>query len=179
MNFLFAVISSVLAVSPIHEVPDADGWVSVERCEIVSEEFKDDEKKDVWAVFSKELGEEKFHVRFPDDPAYKYFSGGIELESKTLGADLLHLRVELREGRGAEAFFEERILNIIDIPEALLIKQDVSENGQIFNLFYRAEGKWVWERIQATSKYVYSFRTSSDEMTGDTHRKFIDSLDVF
>ena len=51
--------------------------------------------------------------------------------------------------------------------------------GNQFDLFYRIDEKWVWERIIATSKLIYTFRTESPEMTGEAHRQFIASLDIY
>jgi len=177
LKFLNILISSFLVGSSPQAIPDADGWVPVERPGPREEEFPDEEIG-VWVVFSKELEGEKFLVRFPDDPSYRYYPGGIQVDAFE-GEDRLRLRVEKRAEGEIEALFEERIEEIRFLPNALLLKAKKSLLGDRLDLFYRADEKWVWERIQSTSKLLYTFHTESPEMAGLSHREFISSLDVF
>lgn len=167
----------VRAVSRHSQVPDSDGWVSIERPDSRMEEFPDEEKG-IWIVFSKEIEGEKFHVRFPDDPSYRYHSGGIQLEAIQEN-DHLQLNVERWSGEGGGSFFAEKIKKIRTLPEAILFKAKKSLDGHRCDLFYNHKGKWVWERIVTSSKLVYTFRTESPEMSGTTHREFAGSLDIF
>ena len=156
------------------QVPDADGWVSVERPETPTEEFE--EEKGVWVVVSKKIGDERFLVRFPEDPLYHSFPGGIEWTA-AFNSDLLSLRVENREDeKDLSQFVEERLLFLNALPETFLIKSSAHENA--FDLFYRHEGKWVWEKIMVTPHFVYLFQTKSEQMSGNTHRQFTISFDA-
>jgi hypothetical protein len=175
--FLKALISSFLVGSSQQAIPDADGWVPVERPASRQQEFPDEEFG-VWVVFSKELEGEKFLIRFPDDPTYRYYPGGVQIDAIE-GEDRLRLRVEKRAEGEIEALFEKRIEEVRSLPETLLLKSKRSGSGERLDLFYRAGEKWVWERIQSTQKLLYTFRTESPEMTGLAHRQFISSLDVF
>lgn len=174
-RFVKFILSSVLAVASVQAVPDADGWVPVERPERYIEEFSEDEAG-VWVVFCKEVEGEKFMVRFPEDPSYKYFPGGIAIDAEKEG-DSFHLQVEKRSEEAPEAYFDRKIQEVSALPETFLVKVKRSE-GERLDLLYHSNGRWVWERILSTPNSLYSFRTVSDRMVGDTHRQFISSLDV-
>lgn len=171
-NFIKYIISSILAISSL---PDADGWVSVERPDRLVEEFSEDEEG-IWVVFSKQIEGEKFFVRFPSDPVYRYFQGGIAIGAEKEG-DSFHLRVEKRTREGIDAYFDQRLQEISALPETSLVKVTRIE-GQGGDLLYYARGRWVSERIAISPNSLYSFRTESDRMIGDTHRQFVSSLDI-
>ena len=177
MYFLNILVSSFLVGSSFQAVPDSDGWVSVERPALQQDEFAEEEKG-VWVVFSKEIEGEKFLVRFPDDPAYRYHPGGYELDA-FLGDDHLSLQVEKKPEESLGSLFEQKVQELKDLGEATLIKAKQSADGRRFDLFYKMGEKWVWERIISSSKLQYTFRTESPEMSGEAHRHFISSLDIY
>jgi len=172
------ILSSVVIGSVIQAVPDTDGWVLVERPQShpYFEGFQ--EENDGWVVFSKEIENEKFHVSLPNDPIYRYFPGGIFLDA-SLDGDDLHFQMQLQGTEETELLFDKRIREIDAFSEALLMKVKKSNGGKTLDLFYRLNEKWVWERIISTSKFLCTFRTESSEMSGQTHRQFISSLEIF
>jgi hypothetical protein len=176
LKFLNILISSFLVGASPQAIPDSDGWVPVERPD-VHQDYPEVEEG-VWVVFSKELEGEKFHVRFPDDPSYRYYSGGIQFDIAQ-GEDRLQLQVEKRGQEEIEPLFQRRIEEIGSLPKSMLLKAKRSVDGGQIDLFYRLDEKWVWERMISTSKLLYTFRTESPEMAGNSHRQFIASLDVF
>ena len=163
--------------SSLVSVPDADGWVPVERPQPHVEDVQED-GHGIWVIFAKEMEGEKFLVRFPDEPEYRYLDSGIQIEASEAEGDL-RLRVEKRVGGEIEALYEEKLKEIESLPESFLLKAKLSADGQMFDLFYRSNEKWVWERVQTTSKLLYTFHTESPDMSGEAHRKFIRSLDVY
>ena len=177
MKFLNLLFSAFLVGASPQTIPDPDGWVSVERPDVYQEEFPEEEQG-IWVVFSKEMEGEKFLVRFPDDPQYLYFPGGIQFDASQ-GLDRLRLQVKKKGALEIGSFFDERVQEIKDTPNAILLKAKRSAGNSRLDLFYRIDEKWVWERILSTPKLLYTFHTESPEMTGDAHRQFISSLDVF
>lgn len=176
--FLFNfILASIFLSFSVQEVPDLDGWVSVERVQKHPEVFQDDEAG-LWVVVSKKIGNDKFFVRFPGDPVYRCFAEGIELESSQ-DSDQLCLRIERKSDQDLEVYFEEKIRNLAALEETLLIKAERGIDDQVLDLFYSERGKWVWERIRATSDFFYIFRTLSDDMSGNSHRQFIASFELF
>ncbi|HSX37503.1 MAG TPA: hypothetical protein VLE95_01595 [Chlamydiales bacterium] len=173
----FLIGAILVGASALSDVPDADGWVSVERPSFHGEEFQEDDPG-TWIVFSKRMEGETFHIRLPADPSCQYFLDGIQLLS-AYGNDDLILRVEKRKGADFDLFFQNRIQQIGGNPKAFLIQSEKSSDGQTLNLFYRFDDKWVWERVQSSSGYFYTFRTESDRLSTDLHRQFVDSLDVY
>jgi len=155
-------------------LPDADGWVPVERPQKPHpEEYEEDDG--TWVVFSKEIEGSKFLVRFPEDPAYRSIPGGIQIEASH-ERDLLRLTVEKKID---SPDFERKILEVASFPGSLLIKTKKSEDGSRLDLFYRLGDRWVWERLLETPNLIFSFRTESPEMNGESHRQFTASLDVY
>ena len=73
-------------------VPDSRGWVSLAQPQKVSEEVAEDEEG-AWVVFFKDMGAEKFLVRFPEDPSCTQIPGGVLLEANN-GEERVCLRVE-------------------------------------------------------------------------------------
>jgi hypothetical protein len=177
VKFLNVLISSFIVCSSPQAIPDSDGWVPVERPDARQEEFPD-EAIGVWVVFSKKLEGEKFLVRFPDDPHYRYYPGGIQIDAVD-GEDLLRLRVEKRAEGDPEPLFKERLEEIRSLPDVLLLKVKKSALSDRLDVFYRVGEKWVWERIQSSSKLLYTFHTESPGMAGQAHRQLISSLDIF
>jgi hypothetical protein len=171
------LISTLLVGSAMQNIPDADGWVSVERPQVYSEEFEGEENE-AWAVFCKEIEGEKFFVRFPDDPSYRYFPGGVQLDA-SLGNDVFSLRVEKNKGEESESLFAGRIQEVSAQSETLLIKSAKGADRQTLDLFYRSSGKWVWEKIRSTPNFLYILRTESPEMSGQSHHFFASSLEIF
>jgi len=69
----------IILLSSLMTVPDADGWVKIERPK--KEAPPADIDPSIWVVFAKTLGSEKLLVRFPGDPTYRYLDeAGKELE---------------------------------------------------------------------------------------------------
>lgn len=174
IKYLFG---SFLAFGSLQATPDAEGWVSLERPDRLQEDWSEEEGEGVWVVFLKKMSQEKFRVRFPEDPDVQYFEGGVLLQAKK-GEDHLFIKVEEKLDGDIESYFQRRIEEIVAFPGAFLIKVDRGE-GAVLDLFYHSEGNWVWERIDARFSCLYSFRTQSSQMIGDQHRQMISSFEVF
>ena len=167
INYIF--IASAWAV------PDADGWVSLRPPERAIEETVED-SDGTWAVFSKEMGGEKFFVRFPGDPSYRYLPNGMTVEAGQDGDSFL-LLVQERADRDLAAYFDQKKKEIEADPEMFLVKSQEVE-GEGFEMLYRFHDRWVWERVVETPGFFYSFHTESDQMAGNWHRKFVSSFTV-
>ena len=169
------VITSVLMASSLMNVPDEDGWVTLERPAVsVGEEVE--EEGGAWVVFRKQMDLEKFTVSFPKDPVYTYVPGGVEMAAVGDGG-AFSLSVLEKIGEDVDAYFNQKIQEISAYPDVQLLKVKRSGSGQL-DLCYRVQGTWVWERIVATPHSLYSFRTEGGQMMGDEHRQFIASLEV-
>ena len=169
MNFLALFI---LSFSSLIAAPDSSGWVALEKpIPYVEEEIAD--REGIWAVFSKQIGKESFTVRFPDDPVYRYFGEGIEIFS-VKDSEKFHLFIsEIQDF----STFEKRLEAIEAIPGVLLVQAE-KISSDTFDLSYKADGKWVQERLFFTSSHAYTMQTTSLEFGSENHRFFIDSLYV-
>lgn len=82
------ILSFVISFS----VPDEKGWVSLDvPRKDVAEVVEDESGAQV--VFFKDMGLEKFLIRFPEDPSCTLIPGGILLEAGN-GSERFSLRVE-------------------------------------------------------------------------------------
>lgn len=178
MKIVTVIIASMLSGGAGPAIPDADGWVPVERPDPRPSERDEEERKDIWVVFSKNMDGEKFTVRMPEDPSYRYFPGGMQLDSAT-GEDAVRLTVEKRGEKPIEKVFQDKLESLGSAADVLLLKAEKSGDGAVFELFYRQGEKWVWEKVRAESQFLYTFRTESPEMSGRTHRIFSASLGIF
>ncbi len=167
------ILSSILLVS---NIADPDGWAVVEKEQVYSEEVQDEDRGE-WVVFSKWMDQEKFLVRLPDDPSYRYFEGGMQIESRE-GSDDFRLRIEKRVGGEIESYFQDRIEEIENQERTFLYKVEQNVDGNGINLLYFSEDQWVRESIKISPHFLYTFSTISSDMSGAKHQKFIDSFDV-
>ena len=173
-KFLSYFVNYILIASA-WAVPDADGWVSLKPPERSMEEVVDD-PDGTWVVFSKEMAGEKFFIRFPEDPSYRYLSDGIVVEAEQ-GGDSFRLAVQKRVDGDLAAYFDQKKREVEADPEIFLAKSQKLEGGG-FEMLYRSHDRWVWEQVIETSQFFYSFHTESDQMTGNGHRKFVSFFTV-
>jgi hypothetical protein len=164
--FIFAWISSSLI-----GVIDSSGWVALERPSRPVEEERGEEK--VWVVFSKEMEREKFIIRFPDDPDYRYLPEGIEMRAAK-GKESFHLYVQ---NNPSSSTVQTRLEAIQAIPDLVWVKTE-NVSADTLDLLYQIEGKWVWERLFTTPHHVYILQTLGDSASSERHRFFVDSLHV-
>ncbi|HSX25660.1 MAG TPA: hypothetical protein VLE89_01465 [Chlamydiales bacterium] len=157
--------------SPLGAEEPADGWFPVEQPD--KGNF-DDEETDpsIWVVFAKSLAEEKFMVRFPEDPTYQISSSNALEMTSSKGGEQYRLWVQ-ENGVVADPF-EKRLEEVLILPDALLISID--EPSQ--DLFYRADGKWVREHFISTPSHTYLFQTSSPVSDGKNHQFFVNSFQL-
>ena len=149
----------------------ADGWFPVEQPD---QRAFDDEETDpsIWTVFVKSLADEKFLVRFPEDPAYQITSSNaLEMTASREGEQF---KLWVQEQGAVADPFEKRVEEILTLPDTFLISID--EPSQ--DLFYRFEGKWVREHFISTSSHIYLFQTSSDAPESENHQFFIRSFQI-
>ncbi len=90
------MIGSILAISPSSE--GDGGWVPVEKLCPPSERADDDPS--IWVLYSKRMMEgERFLVRFPEMPTYRYLEeGALQIEAGS-GAFSLIVRKEGEESQ--------------------------------------------------------------------------------
>lgn len=162
----------IFLFSGLFATPDSSGWVALERSTPrVEEEMTD--LDGVWVVFSKQIGKENFTIRFPEDPVYRYFDEGIEVSSLSGSSSFRLFISEIQDF----STFEERLEVVQAIPDTFLIKAE-RVSVDTFDLVYKTEKKWVWERLFFTSNHIYTMQTSSDEFVDQNHHIFVDSLYV-
>ncbi len=104
MGFLKFLIAIVLASTPL-PAEDNEGWFPVEK---VKEARGEGEETDpsIWALFSKNLGLERFLIKFPVEPTYRYDEAGIlEIRSEREG-ELYILRVEEKGEAQKDRFYQ-------------------------------------------------------------------------
>ncbi|HEY4255203.1 MAG TPA: hypothetical protein VGM34_02520 [Chlamydiales bacterium] len=129
---------------------NADGWVNLERPK--QEPFSIEEiDPSIWVVFAKKMGAEKFLVRFPEDPTYRYLDEKkVEMEIFTVSEAKTH-RLHIKPAEDAPGMTEKS---------------------------YWQDGFWVFERMLTTKHNSYFFQTKTISIDLISHRQFIDSFDV-
>jgi hypothetical protein len=141
--FLKFLIGSLLAVG----APEG-GWFPVEKVQEGVHESEDDDRS-IWVLFTKQLGEERIQVRFPDEPTYIYSeSGGLEVSAERNG-DVFSMTV-LPAGSG-------------------VLSPD---------LLYAEEGRWVREHFVESNGHFFRFKTVSNQADSTIFREFISSFSI-
>lgn len=125
---------------------DADGWFPVEK-ELRGAEQVEEGDPSIWVLFSKSLGDEKFLVRFPDEPVYQY-----------IGPETL----EISSTKDGETF--------------QLTVQPAGPADLEGDLSYEAEGKWVTVHLVQTESHFYRFKTVCKEAGSPQHEAFVSSF---
>lgn len=142
MIFKF-LISAVLLGSSIGN----DGWYPVEKGGQVPDQAEDRDLS-IWVLFVKSLEKERFLIRFPDEPAYRYLEGG---------------ELELISEREGEIF--------------QLTVRPLSPHSLV-DLTYPSEGKWAREHFFQTERYLYHFKTLSKSSDSKNMQAFISSFSI-
>lgn len=170
-----AVSLSSFSLAALFGQIDPNGWASVERPKKTPfEESLEERDRSVWVVFTKVVGEEKFFVRFPNDPSYTYLPQD-ELEIVASEARR-ECRLQVLSPKEEGSCLEKRGLALSSNPEILLVEERLE--GDIGDFLYYSNGKWVWERLLKTAHHLYFFQTKSDDLSGDFHRQFVSSFEV-
>lgn len=128
---------------------DRNGWVTLDRPK--KQLPVEGIDPSIWVVFSKYVGEEKFLVRFPEDPIYRYLTdSGHEMEIV-----------------GASLHAEHRLW---------VLPLTGSETS--YDRFFKQDDLWVFESLVLTPYHAYFFQTKSDVMDPISHEKFVGSFDA-
>lgn len=143
LSFLKYLVGFVLAASE-----PADGWYPVEKTPKGAEQVEEGDPS-IWALFTKSLGDEKFLVRFPDDPVYQY-----------IGPETL----EISSAKDGETF--------------QLTVQPAGPADLEGDLSYEAEGKWVTVHLIQTESHFYRFKTVCNEAESPQHEAFVSSFSI-
>jgi hypothetical protein len=140
------LVGIVLAASGMAPGESEEGWFPVEK---VPKGAEPSEERDpsIWTLFSKSLGDEKFFIRFPDDPVYQY------IDSET---------IEISSAKDGETF--------------QLTVQPVGPADLEGELSYEAEGKWVTIHLVQSEGHFYRFKTVCNEAKSPQHEAFISSF---
>lgn len=161
---------------PLAAEIDSGGWVALGPAikKGSGEEARQEDDPSLWVIFSKQLGNENFMIRFPEDPAYTYLSP----EEMQISASADGASYTLRVLQAASV--EEMELRIKDLylqSEMDVVKVDrPAENT--FDIVLRKGGKSIAQRIFLTSQHVYILETENVIFHRENHQKFITSLDV-
>ena len=149
--------------------PDANGWVKVERphANNAFEHAGDEDDASIWVLFSKQLGGEKFCVRFPQDPTTTYLSPD-EMELTAAQHRLLILQP-------SRDVLEQRAQEIALLPGTVILEV-VRLGEDRFDLFYRSEGQWVREHLLLTPHHLYLLQTKSTGPQIKDHETFVHSF---
>lgn len=149
-----------------------DGWFSVEKNPTATpEEVWEDSS--IWPVFTKQMGKERFLIRFPADPTYFYDPlGELEVDAES-DSEKSVLRVFPR----SDDVLEKRVAELSSQPDVLLIQIE-APSSHLVDLQYFSQGKWVAERLVLTSEHLYLLQTSSEKPSHAHHQQFISSLDI-
>lgn len=174
MYFIFTCFAFL---NSLFGVLDAEGWALVAKPKerAFTRSLEEERDPSIWVVFAKQLGDEKFLVRFPEDPLYTYLTSD-EMEISCSRGDISYLLRVLRNP--GSSFFDERKKVVELHPETLLI-QERRPSPHILELFYRnEEGKWVWEQLRLSAHHLYFFQTKSDTIQSDLSYQFVNSLEL-
>ena len=93
------------------------------------------------------------------------------------GGDSFRLSAQKRSDEDIATYFDKKKQAVEANSEVFLVKSQKTEDGA-FEMLYRSQDRWVWERVIATPEFFYSFHTESDQMIGNAHRKFVSSFTV-
>jgi hypothetical protein len=172
--FIYFLASFLPVVGADAPFVEGDGWVRVERP--VREELGPNPDPSVWIVFAKQMGDEQFLIRFPDDPAYGPSSDGKGIYYASEGGGALYtLRVEPRP-LGALMSLEERLRHI-EGRGGEVERVEVEESGLAFD--YRLGKKWIQERQIATEDHLYTLSTITQEKGAGDHARYCASFQSF
>ncbi len=172
MILLKFLIASLLVSSPLDAEASTpvDGWFPVEQPEKTPPQ-EDEKDSAIWAIFVKNLGDEKILARFPDDPNYQYITPEKLEISSTKNGERFQLWIqEIPQGDS----FKQRMEEVLSLPNVEMSETD----PEGMNLAYRTEGKWVHEHLLMTSHHLYLFQTTSLSPSSEKHEIFTQSFEI-
>ncbi len=129
---------------------DGEGWFAVGKVPVADERQVDGDES-IWVLFSKTIDREKFIVRFPSEPVYRYTENG---------------SMAIRSEKDGEIF-------------ELLVQKIDSDTHLSTETQFQLEGKWVHEHEIKTSGHIYRFQTHSFELDSPAHQEFISSFSAY
>ncbi|MES2273243.1 MAG: hypothetical protein V4487_03535 [Chlamydiota bacterium] len=167
MRFLNYLIGTILLSGTLVAEEGAGGWFSIEQPQKLPAESDEDDPS-IWVVFTKNIGAEKFLLRFPKDPSLKQISSDrVEISSLQDGASY-QLSVE------KAGDVNRRLKEVEALPGVSLIRAE--QKGAVLDLHYRLGEKWVYEHLSLTFEHLYLFQTTSPEANEENHRLFVNSF---
>ena len=154
------------------------------------EEYREDsEEEDVWVVLVKQIGDEKFLVRFPKTPEDEYFEKGSSekvfryCSSEDEAEYILHVM----KGGSDSAYLSSHLEKIRLAGYHILKEKEIGqlEESRILDLIYEGpliatDGtKTVFkERILISDENTYHILTKYHEGKEERHDKFIESFEL-
>lgn len=174
--FKFIINLSLLCSSFTEPKPDTDGWVTIPpvKKNTFTETDADKDNSSIWALFSKQLGNENLLIRMPEDPKYRYLSSGeMEITSSSKGESYL-LNVLNAVPRDS---VETQVKDEFFQPEILLEEVSRISSSQ-WDIFYRKDGKWIAKTYMLKGNHLYIFQTESLFSHRENHQQFVSSLDI-
>ena len=145
MIILKYLIGALLAGTSL---PDQEGWYPIEK-EIKAPEQPEKEDPSIWFLFVKSVGEEKFHVRFPDEPVYRYLENGDLAISSEKEGEVFELTI-----------------------------RDTDPNIPHSDLLYPVGDQWVREHFLQTTHHLFHFKTLRNTLDEKFSDSFFSSISI-
>jgi hypothetical protein len=175
------LINKIIAVFFLFGAMDEKGWVLVEKPQQIEARQAVDESGAAWPVFSRQFGEDRVLVRFPEEPNYTYprleFGDSVTMHVESKMPYGTHRLLVSSLTSTLDAFMEEKKLSIASEEDALLIFSDQNSSHSA-DLLYRSNKMWVQERVFAFYGRIYVLQTHSESLNESPHLQFVDSFDL-
>lgn len=177
--FKFLLVFSALAAEPGKEDEKSlkqaeNGWVVLDQPIQRPVDAEIEEDSSVWVIFSKQLGDESFRVRFPVNPEYRYISSE-EMEIFTVFEERAFSLHVLRFHTSEE--LTQKIQDLFSLSNISLI--EVSRSAEnIYDIQYREEGMWVKQRYFSSQKHLYILQTKMALFDETQHDYFVSSFEI-
>lgn len=153
------------------------------------EYWEDSEEDDVWIVFVKQLGDEKFLVRFPKAPEDEYFQKNANEEAFRYHSSEEEAEYTLHamQNHSDPGYLSSHLEKIRSSGYHILKEEKLeqTEQGWILDLVYEdslisGDGtKTIFkERILVSEKNTYHILTKYTEGKEDRHEDFIESFEI-
>lgn len=135
---------------------------------------REEEDPSIWVIFAKQMGDENFMIRFPENPVYTYpnpeeLRVTAQLKGELYSATVLRVSNEDE----VEVMIQRKVLG-----EEIAGVEVIKSAENVWDLVYRSDGKWVAIRYFLSPQHLYILQSENSLLHRENHQKFVDSLDV-
>jgi|GEM_PF-5948037 len=130
-----------------------------------------------WTVLVKQCNQEKFYVRFPDDPVFELENGKYHFYHQTEEAEH-HLEIEKREQLEKERVFQEVMQRLENSKEIAIENVNQDKNSLEVVLSSKKENTKTIQKMIVTDQNVFTFKTQSSDFRVNDHNQFVDSFSL-